>query len=163
MNITINTDASFHPIHKVGGYAFWITCDKGRIKMAGTLKSALSSQDCELKALANAVYTLDKSEFNDGSIDMIYINSDCLYMFSHIGNGKSTKNVIGRFIACTLSRILKNNPTTKTSLIGKKRYELRHVKAHTCDLTEKRSWVNAWCDKESKKCMRESVNLLFNR
>lgn len=131
--------------------------------MAGTLKNAFSSQDCELKALANAVYTLEKSEFNDGSIDMIYINSDCLYMFSHIGKGKSTKNIIGRFIACTLSRILKNNPTTKISLIGKKRYELRHVKAHTCDLTEKRSWVNAWCDKESKKCMRESVKLLFNR
>ena len=37
--ITINTDASFHPTQKVGGYAFHIVCDHFRIKKGGKFKA----------------------------------------------------------------------------------------------------------------------------
>ena len=156
MNVTINTDASFSHKHKAGGYAFWIVCDKGRIKSSGTLKEALNPQDCEMKCLANALHTLQKSEFNDGSISMIIVNSDCLYMFEKIGLGKGHPEV-GKFIAKKFKSIFKNNPNER--LKNKKRYILKHVKAHTNDLTQSRSWVNNWCDKEAKKAMIESVNI----
>ena len=52
MNVTINTDASFNHHYKVGGYAFWITSELGRIRQSGTLKETSDAQDAELKALA---------------------------------------------------------------------------------------------------------------
>lgn len=151
MNITVNTDASFCPHTKVGGFAFWIVCDLGRIKVSGALKEAKNSQDSELKCLANAIYTLKKSPFNNGKINKIYINSDCKFMFEKIGQG--SQNEIGKYIAKTLQQIF-----SKNQIIGKtkqgKRYELRHVKAHTGDLSENRNFVNDWCDNEAKNEMR---------
>lgn len=148
MNITINTDASFCPKDKVGGYAFWITCDNGRIKRSGRLKKPKSSIDSEMKALANAVYVLKKSNLIDGKVNFIYINSDCSHMFSLIG--KKSNNQVGRYIAKTLSSILRRGREGIPN--RKKRYQLRHVKSHSHTRT-KRNWVNDWCDKEARKHM----------
>lgn len=154
MNVTINTDASFNHHHKVGGYAFWITSELGRIRQSGTLKETSDAQDAELKALANAVYVLLNSEFNNGSIEHIYVNSDCKMMFPKI-SVKST-NVPGKYIAETLNDILRKN--MNGCIYG--RISFRHVKAHTNNLTKSRSWVNDWCDKEAKKAMRSAVEII---
>ena len=154
MNVTINTDASFNHHHKVGGYAFWITSELGRIRQSGTLKETSDAQDAELKALANAVYALLNSEFNNGSIEHIYVNSDCKMMFPKISI-KST-SVPGKYIAETLNDILRQN--TDGCIYG--RISFRHVKAHTNNLTKSRSWVNDWCDNEAKKAMRSAVEIL---
>ena len=148
MNVTINTDASFCPITKAAGFAFWITCDNGRSKVSWTVKNAETPTDAEIKCIANAIYYLEKSKFNNGKINRIFINSDCKPCFGLIR--RKSPNKIGRFIANHLRKIFKDNPR-KTNDV---RYELRHVKAHTGDLTEKRSFVNNWCDKEAKKEMR---------
>ena len=54
--ITINTDASFCPETKAGGWAVYIVCDDFKIqksgKFRGTMKSAL---EAEMKAISNAV------------------------------------------------------------------------------------------------------------
>lgn len=154
MNITINTDASFCPTQKVGGFAFWITSDIGRIKRMGGLKSVETAQDSELKCLANAVYVLLNSKLNNGSINKIYINSDCLWMFQSISY--SSGNKIGRYITHTIYKIFENNHKKGVEL--KTRYELRHVKAHTNKLDKSRNWVNNWCDKNAKIEMKKMRN-----
>lgn len=151
MNVTINTDASFHPIYKVGGYAFWIACDKGRIKQSGTLKEAVNSTDCELKAIANALYVLEKSQLNDGTIRLIIINSDAKTVMSHIKPVK--KKTVGSFIYKTVCRILSQSGLS----VSGKTFKVRHVKAHTGKLDKPRSWVNDWCDREAKKGMKEAL------
>lgn len=148
MNVTINTDASFCHDNSVGGFAFWITCNNGRIKMGGALKEVSGAMEAEMQALANAVHTLEKSNIIKGRVDHIYINSDCLWMFKKIGKGSD--NYVGRHIANGLSRILKKGRVPAHG--NKKRYSLRHVKAHTHRRT-KRNWVNDWCDKEARKHM----------
>jgi len=153
VNITINTDASFCPHHKVGGYAFWIVCNNGRLKMSGELKSVNNSLDAETQALANAVYALRNSNLITGKVDFIYINSDCKQMFVRIG--KNNRDEVGRFIAKNLSYILKKGKMPYHG--NNKRYDLRHVKAHTHTKT-KRNWVNNWCDVEAKKHMQAQRN-----
>jgi len=85
MTITINTDASYHPVHKVGAFAFWMVCSEGRIVHSGPLKSVQNSQDAELQCIANALHTLWKSTF--ANIEHIYINTDCKYGIDAITKG----------------------------------------------------------------------------
>lgn len=149
MNVTINTDASYCAKTEAGGYAFWIVCDLGRIKHSGMLKSTKQSEDAELKCLANAVVMLTNSSFNNGNIEYVYINSDCKSGMNKVG--LKSENVIGEHIAKSLKRLFKNNPLARHT--GKKRYQLRHVKAHS-NKNDTRSYVNEWCDREAKKQMK---------
>ena len=79
MNVTINTDASFCPETKASGFAYWIVCNGQRIKGSAGLKDGQNSTDCEMKALANALVILERSPFNNGNLNTIYINSCLLY------------------------------------------------------------------------------------
>lgn len=126
----------------------------GRIRQSGTLKEANDPQESELKALANAVYVLFNSELNNGTIENIYVNSDCKHMFAKISI-KST-SIPGKYIAETLNDILRQN--MDGDIYG--RVSFRHVKAHTGDLAKPRSFVNDWCDQEAKKAMRTVVETL---
>lgn len=148
MVVTVNTDASYCPIQKVGGYAFWIKCDLGTIAKSGAIKTPENAQDCEIKAVANAVYVLENSTFNNGNIALVVINSDCKKMFPLIG--KKSQHAAGRSIANAISRIRKKN---KNITSAKKIYSLRHVKAHN-GTADKRSWVNDWCDRQAKIAMQ---------
>lgn len=154
MVVTVNTDASFCSVQKVGGFAFWIKCDMGTIARSGKIKDPQNSQDCEMKALANAIHVLKNSVFNNGTIAHIVINSDCKWMFPKIG--KKSNHEAGRFIANEISKIRKNNTRIKSV---KKIYSLKHVKAHN-GTPDARSWVNNWCDQQAKIAMnlqRKSV------
>lgn len=76
MNITINTDASFCPKTKVGGYAFWITSDLGRIKHSNIFNGVLNNpSEAEMKCIINAVYFLSKKI--DIANHNIIVNTDC--------------------------------------------------------------------------------------
>jgi hypothetical protein len=143
MTVTVNTDASYCHTHKVGSFACWIKCEMGKITKAGPIKDPKNSFDCEIKAIANALYILKNSWFNTGSIHFIYINTDCIAVKGHIGLRKYS--VEGKFIAETIRDVI--NPDYLN--IGKEYYSIRHVKAHT-GASDPRSYVNEWCDSQAK-------------
>ena len=152
--ITINTDASFHPVHKIGGYAFYIVCDQFKIQKSGTFKiKPKSSIDAEMMCIANAMHTLlTQPELPEAKL--IVINCDCLPSFKMIT--LKSNNPIGRKVASILRQI---RISTSIKGVVKPNYEFRHVKAHTNN-NDARSWVNDWCDKEAKKWMRIEVSKL---
>ena len=145
--ITVNTDASYHPVHGVGGYAFYIICDLFKIQKGGHFKvNPKSAMEAEMMCMANAVHTLLNQDLPQTKL--IVINSDCLYSFDRIG---LKKQGVGRLIAQILKKI-----RFKTSELGDTKIEFRHVKAHTGS-KDSRSRVNEWCDNEAKKWMRSII------
>jgi ribonuclease HI len=154
--ITINTDASFHPEKKVGGYAFYIVCDLFKIQKGGMFKTQpKTAMEAEMMCMANALHTL-LSQKELPSTKWIIINSDCLFSFEKIK--RKSQSDIGRRVAEILRKV-----RIRMSYMGliKPEFEFRHVKAHN-GTNDARSWVNDWCDKEAKKWMRQSVLSINN-
>ena len=147
MLVTVNTDASFSPQHKIGAYAFWIVCDQGRIIYSGPLPEASSSTDAEIRCIINALKALADSKFTN--VSKIVINSDALCAFNMI-QPKAKKGTTAKTCFEVLVR-LRNKYNHKVDI-----HEFRHVKAHS-GTAEKRKWVNDWCDKTAKKILREKV------
>ena len=153
--ITINTDASFSPEHKVGGYAFWIICDLFTIKKSGHFKiNPKTPFEAELMCIANAVYTL-ANQPELPLTKLIVVNSDCLNSFRRIG--KKSKCDIGRKIAFKFVKIRKRTGHTYITKV-----EFRHVKAHS-GTRDGRSFVNDWCDKAAKNEMRKQVKKITSK
>lgn len=148
MTVTVNTDASYCPHQKVGGFACYIKCNSGLIRKSGKINCPEGPSDCELKAIANAFYILENSAFNDGSIDFIIINTDCKSIFRHVS--EKSKYHAGKFIAKAIARIRENS----TEGCNKNMYHIRHVKAHS-GIKDARSWVNEWCDANAKIEMKK--------
>jgi ribonuclease HI len=151
--ITVNTDASFHPEKKIGGYAFHIVCDAFKIKKGGAFKDKLkNSMDAEMKCMVNALHIL--SNVSDiPTTNWIVVNSDCLNSFEKIKLKSS--DPIGRQIAKLMRDI-----RIKCEKNGvKPKFEFRHVKAHN-GRPDSRSHVNHWCDKEARRHMREKLKTL---
>ena len=141
MLVTINTDASWCPKEKVGGYAFWISSPWGKFKKYGKFKSKI--HDCtkaEMMCIANAIYYLSKKPFYR-EVKRIIINTDSLYSINYINSQK--RNVKRWNKARGKIKHLTN--------LNNIELELRHVKAHTEDLSKPRVYVNDWCDRMSKK------------
>jgi len=154
MIVTVNTDASFHPVHKVGAYAFWVVCNQGKILKSGRLKNAKNSTDAEAMAIANALYSISISDFT--GITKIIINSDCLPAIQKI---KSTAKEPTAYKYCY--NVIKKI-RIKNGITGRRIHEFRHVKAHS-GTKEPRKWVNDWCDKEAKKHMRLYVSEILKK
>jgi ribonuclease HI len=153
--ITINTDASFHPKHRVGGYAFYLVSDFFRIQKGGMFKTKpWNPIDAEMMCMANALHTLlAQKELPEAK--WIIINSDCLWSFDLIK--RKGKNDLGRYVAKLLREV---RMRTSSGIIMPK-FEFRHVKAHS-GVADARSIVNEWCDKEAKKWMRRAVEEIDN-
>ena len=152
--ITINTDASFSPQHKVGGYAFYIICDLFKIQKGGMFKKQpKTAMEAELMCMANALHTLSTQK-ELPSTKWIIINSDCLFSFQHIK--RKSQNELGKFVAEKLKEVRHKMSLNNVIM---PQFEFRHVKAHN-GTNDARSFVNDWCDKEAKKWMRNSVKLL---
>lgn len=150
--ITINTDASFSKEHKVGGFAFYIVCDRFKIFKGGMFRvNPVNPMEAEMMCMANTIYTLTIQK-DLPSTNLIVINSDCLYSFDKIGRKKP--HPIGKKVANLLREL-----RIKTSYLDviKPKFEFRHVKAHTGNKNG-RSLANEWCDKEAKKWMRKAIN-----
>lgn len=144
--ITINTDASYHPDYKIGGYAFYIVCDLFKIQKGGKFKTQpKSSQQAEMMCMANALATLlIQKELPNAK--WIIINSDCLCAFEKIK--LKSQDHIGKKVAQILRQIRKATDMPQ--------FKFRHVKAHS-GVDNARSWVNEWCDNEAKKWMRKQL------
>lgn len=150
--ITINTDASFHPVKKYGGYAFYIVCNNFKIQKAGAFKEKCQSPiDAEMKCMANALHTL-MAQKDLPTTSLIVINSDCLFAFEKVG--KKSNNEIGRKIS-KLIRDVRQKMSYKGIVLPN--YEFRHVKAHS-GVNDARSKVNDWCDKQAKSWMWKAYN-----
>lgn len=140
--ITINTDASFCPFEKVGGYAYWIKGPNLSIKNSGVFKIKLpNSQDAEIKAVANALSSILKLK-SLPTADVLIINTDCYGSIEQIKN-QSTE----------ISILINDKIEKIKQVTGAKTLILRHVKAHV-KIIDKKTYVNDWCDKEAKKHMK---------
>ena len=145
--VTINTDAGFYPLDKVGSYAYWIRGDGFLKKGSGIFKEECrSSTECEKKAIINALTVLLKSKYK---AEKIIINRD---------NINANAGRKGDDYSKMMSRIIKkikinSIPASHKNYTGKY-YEFRHVKSHLHTKTA-RHWVNDWCD---KMCTQELKN-----
>lgn len=156
MLVTINTDASFHPILKHGAYAFWIISNDFKITKSGVFKDkCISPDDAEAKCIINALKVLlSTNNNNHNNINKIIINTDSLNAIALIKNDKDhIKRYIGKnIVRWKHIRIAYNNLLNKNKTI----IEFRHVKAHS-NVNDKRSYVNEWCDSEAKKQLRKII------
>ena len=79
MNVTIFADASYCNELRVGGYGFWVACERGKKAGGGRLRTndVSSSTVAEMMALANALHcaivhglVLDN--------DIVLLQTDCM-------------------------------------------------------------------------------------
>lgn len=154
MLVTINTDASFHPQLKYGAYAFWAICNDWKITKSGVFrKKCIDPDDAEAKCILNALTVVLKAH---KGITKIIINTDSLNATAYLKNDK--KHV--QKYRLSMSK-LRQFRTLYIDLIRNKKIdiEFRHVKAHS-GTNDARSYVNEWCDAESKRRMWSKVNSL---
>ena len=150
--ITINTDASFHPEKKVGGYAFYIICDFFKITKSAKFKAnPKNSLQAELWCIANAIAILLKQP-DLPATPLIVINTDCLYGIERVKRKSLDED--GKTIFFLLKKLKKATSNDSKCIFTK--HEFRHVKAHN-GAPDKRSWVNEWCDANAKIQMREAA------
>lgn len=143
--ITINTDASICPDTKAGGYAFWIKSDHFKDTFADSFKgNIISSDDGELKCIANALTQLLKYNLVNREFKYLYINTDSTAAISKINRGQGETE--------TLIRSLIDQIKQKSQSIT--RHEVRHVKGHSNN-TNSRSVVNRWCDENARVHMKK--------
>jgi ribonuclease HI len=147
MLVTINTDASFHPILKYGAYAFWAICNDFKITKSGVFrKKCQTPDDAEAKCIINALTVILKSH---KGISKIIINTDSLNAIAYL-----TKDTfhISKY-GLSLSKMRQFQQCLTILPINKTKIEYRHVKAHS-GINDTRSYVNEWCDYEAKKQLR---------
>ena len=149
MLTTINTDASWCPQTKVGAYAFWVRSDKFLLKKSGVFRKRCSNpSDAEVKCIINATKLTMRQ---DRGIKKIIINTDSKLAITVLTGGLVKPSVILRWRP--LYKMFKNI-THKRGV----EVEFRWVKAHS-HTGEARNWVNAWCDKEARKQLRNQINI----
>lgn len=149
--ITINTDASFHPLCNLGGYAFYIICDHFKVMKSGAFKGVLKDpHDAEIKCIANALHSLLSQPEIPRVNNKIIINTDSMDCIKKLG-GVNRKKYPVHHLAIEMTRKL-----SKRKDGSYVKFEYRHVKAHE-EVKDARGWVNQWCDREAKKWMRKSV------
>lgn len=146
---TINSDASYMAYVKRGSYAYWIKGDDGfHVKHAGVFRDHLpNSSVAELLAFEKALQELNKKIPLERRKDvLIFVNTDCQWVI----------DVLEGRVLNSKYRIL-----MKAVRHAARDYEIvaRHVKAHTGDLTQARSWVNNWCDKQAKTVLKEELGI----
>ena len=143
--VTINTDASFHPEFKIGGYAFYIISDLFKIQKGGEFKTnPMNSTDAEIMCIGNAIATLLSQKELPHS-DWLIINTDSKYGIEII---RKQKSELGKSVFRLWQKLIHK--------LKSKNNQFRHVKAHS-GKDDARSHVNEWCDKTAKNWMRNSL------
>ena len=155
MIITINTDASFHPVHKVAAFSCWIVCNQGRMLHSGALKKAKDPNDAEMQGIANALHMVLQSKFV--RVTKIIINNDNKYSHQQITTGKSKCSMSAKASARSVRQLIKSIGEKYSLDPNWRRWiEFRYVPAHKGTETA-RSWVNDWCDNAAKEQMRKQI------
>jgi ribonuclease HI len=141
MNVTITTDASFYHAENVGGFAFQIKSNDGLIKEWGALQGKIDNPtSAELKSLLNALYMLQQKDYK---ISILTINTDCKFIVDSMFNVKKSWKPVTKKLVKKFKSYIDN--------LDYETLKIKHVKAHTGDLTNKVSWVNDWCDRKSRE------------
>jgi ribonuclease HI len=152
--VTVNTDASFNAEYKVGGFAFWVVYQNVRSIQHGPLKDPKDSNDCELKAIANALYTVIKNDYK--GVKYIIINTDCMAVIQAMEKGNKLVNGHSAHVIRQIKNYVKELRSKYEIKKQPKFVDWRHVKGHTKGETA-RAWVNNYLDKASRKCMRKQL------
>jgi len=157
MVLTLNTDASFHPTLKYGGWCFYAICNDFKIKRAGMFRGKLKRpEEAEIACILNALTILFSSKISKNTdISWLIINSDCL-------NGIEALKGNNKHLSRYRCGQLKKYRITYKNLLKKYqkehiKIEFRHVYAHS-GVGDNRSFVNEFCDRWSKKFMWDRVN-----
>lgn len=146
--VTITTDASYHGLHKVGAYAYWITCNLGRLKAAGPLKGKIKNPDeAEIQCILNALHVAKQRIGSKAK--KIIVNTDSTNAIAVFENKEKE---IKRWGLKWAEHYRKQLLAGSYGLI-----EFRHVKGHTSN-KEAKFWVNNWCDTAAKKQLWIKIN-----
>lgn len=144
-NVTISTDISFHSDIRMAAYAFWISTERGPIKKSGMLKGTINDpNEAEMKCIANAVHFFKGTGIHT---EHLIINTDSKFSIQLVSTNKGLPALRKRLKY--LSKFI-----NQTVFGSYDKVTFRHVKAHD-GVDEKRKFVNDWCDKESKRIMKE--------
>lgn len=142
--ITINTDASHHPDHKIGGYAYYIICNHFKIMKSGVFKvKPKNSTEAETMCIGNALAHLAKMDLPKTTF--LVINTDSKHS---IGNIERCYNPLSEKVNGIWQKVINKTGSTRN--------EFRWVRAHS-KVKDARSYANEWCDFNAKKQMRKAV------
>lgn len=148
ISFTINTDASFSHRYKRGAYAYWIKGDNFSARDSGMFKQELPSASiAELLAFEKALQVINAEipkEYR-GAV-LLHVNTDCVFVIRILEGTSLNKNPKYKMIIKAVAHV-----ASEYKIIA------RHVKAHTDDLSEARTWVNDWCDKAAKAEMGKEL------
>lgn len=157
MTITINTDASYHPVHKVGAFAFWIVWDGGRLIKSGPLKTVNNVQDAELQSIGNALYVILKGDFKN--VQHVYVNTDCQTGINALDKGHKI-NQCGdtiKKVRSMVSKLISKYGYTKKKNKFKTFISWRYVESHSKG-EDARRWVNNKIDEMAKEALWKLIN-----
>lgn len=155
MNITLTTDASYSYKHKVGSYAFYITCNLGRMSKSGALKKECACpSEAEMKCIINALTFISECPDLFSKCKDVFVNTDSMNAIHVFEDSKVNikKYRLKKYL------YLQARYNKVKSIFGDRRIDFRHVKAHS-GKDDKRSWVNEFCDKAAK----EQLHLLIDK
>lgn len=145
---TINSDASYSHKYKRGAWAYWIKNDDMNIKKSGMFEQRLhSSFVAELLAFEKALQEINKivpKEYRGATI--LYVNTDSQFVVHTLDGTVKSKSSKNRMLIKSIQHATKDYKVIP-----------RHVKAHTEDLSEARSWINDWCDRAAKGEMGKEI------
>jgi ribonuclease HI len=150
-NITLFTDASFCTHTRAGGAAFWARTGSTFYKEGFAIDAACSG-GAELLAALHAFDRLYRHpvigpELRQGPSRRLVLVTDCLAV-KQVLEGAANRLTARPEIATLLSKLQRAQAEHQFWL------KVNHVKAHA-GVWEPRQWCNAWCDKESRRVMRE--------
>lgn len=154
MLVTINTDASFSYSLKMGTFAYWITCNLGRIKRSGVLRGKTSDPtQAEMKCIVNALHDLSTNEEASKSIKKIIVNTDSLnsiHIFTDNTEAKLRYNLVQQKYSMVrgMYRKIKEEKFAGVNII------FCHLRSHQHTDTSA-NWVNQWCDDNAKMEMQK--------
>lgn len=155
MIVTINTDASFYKKQQRGSYAFAIVSNRGRIYRSGVLRKKVTRPEiAEFKCILNAIHVLIQQDWPD--ISLVVVNTDCLNVIHLLEN---KKDKIAKYKLGSWGRplVLKYRiMVAESKKLRFNTFSFRHVKSHTT-ITDARSYVNDWCDREAKKVLENYI------
>ena len=145
--VTINTDASLSGDGTIAAGAWWIKSNHFNLKVwdSALLDHCANSSVAELRAFDRAIDIVNEAvgKFPRDRV-RIYINIDSMWLIQAL-RGLVRKSAYSHLSTPVVKKV--------------EGYELdiRHVKAHTSDLSTKRSWVNDWCDAAARDLVRAEI------
>lgn len=150
MNVTLLSDASYCPDHKVAGYGWWIACGRGKQGGSGRIDTSVYDvNSAEMMAICNSIW-------HGVGLGLIQRGDDLLIQTDSLAS-------IDRLEAKREVKVTEQQQTiiayfekvTRRLGLG---IEFRHVKAHT-NLSAPRYVANRMCDLRAKKEMLEARRL----